>query len=470
MSKLTSFDHFERKEYEKSLSELNLTSNKNHTNVKHNILIVNYFLKKISPQTLLEELESFENPNETLIYNISVLHFKNQNYSKVVLLLSELFKTIETVEENLILKICFLLLEVYLSQNDIKESHRIVNYLETNFKSILLTETDEITKNFSNFNLSSSKILLNYYKNRFYILCEKFDQLKNISCIPLMEAHIKSLNDENTEGMKILIDNKLEIDPFVYFNNLGYLAVKMNKLNLSLFYLNQSLKKSKSNNIVSQHYYNTGLILMNSNRFKEAFDNFIRSYRCMSRNPKFWVHLAECCIEEYSQKNLEKKIILIHKNNELDLIKLPIPEKSDNYFHFTQDSFEMNLQMSVKYLLNAIYLIDNIDPNITLIYLKLAHVSLLINNPIMVLTYCKKVFSSGSIQLKSLAYSYCIKAICLIENSNVENYFPNQTILKEIIENHQILSGDILETVFINTSLFLILKVFLDQILTFREI
>jgi tetratricopeptide (TPR) repeat protein len=459
MSKLTSFEHFERKEYEKSLYELNLTSNKNVKNVKHNTLIINYFSKKISPQTLLKELESFENPNETLIYNISVLHFKNQNYSKVIQLLSDLFQTIESVEENLILKICFLLLEVYLSQNDVKESHRIVNYLEYNFKSILLTETDEMTKNFSNFNLSTSKILLNYYKNRFYILCEKFDQLKRISCIPLMEAHIKSLNDENTEGMKILIENKLEIDPFVYFSNLGYLAVKLNKLNLSLFYLNQSLKKTKTINNVSQHYYNAGLILMNSSRFNEAFNSFIRSYRCFSRNPKFWVHLAECCVEEYSQKISEKKIILIHKYNELDLIKLPIPEKSDNYFNFTQDSFEMNLQMSVKYLLNAIYLIDKNDPNVTLIYLKLAHVSLLINNPIMVLTYCKKVFTTGSIQLKSLAYSYCIKAICLLENSDVENYFPNQSILKEIIENHQILSSDILESVFINTSLYLILKV-----------
>ena len=285
------FELFEKKEYEKCLSELNLSTNiKNKSTIKHNILIIKYFSKKINLEELLKELENFENPNETMIYNLSILYFKKEKYSKTIQLLSNLFLKIETIEEQLAMKICFLLLEVYLNQNRIKESEKIINYLENSFKLILSTEIKikKISmKEISNFSFQSSKILLNYYKNRFLLLNKKYN-FNNIFVggglnIPLMESHLKTITNENEsiESMKILIENKKEIDSFIYFSNLGYISVKMNKLNLSLYYLNKAIKdegekdKSKISSILlSKHYYNRGLILMKLKRYKDAFECF----------------------------------------------------------------------------------------------------------------------------------------------------------------------------------------------------
>eukprot|EP01080_Neovahlkampfia_damariscottae_P011837 gene11837-5167_t len=452
-------DHFENKEYDKCISELNLCTNiKNNTTVKHNILIVKYFSKKISSKELLQELENFENPNDTIIYNLSVLYFKKENYSKSVQLLSNLFSKIQTIEEHLNLKICFLLLEIFLNQNKIKESEKIIGHLENTFKLILSTEIEKISMNdISKFSFKSSNILLNYYKNRFFMLNKKYDLIKNSFNIPVMEAHLKSMNETDSfEGMKILIENKKDIDTFIYFSNLGYISVKLNKLNLSLFYLNQALKQDNiSKMLLSQHYYNTGLISMKLNRYYDAFTNFKFASPFMSNNPKLWIHMGECCVEEYLKKFEEKKVILIHQNEQLDLIKLPIYRENEEKFSFLNDKLELNLHMGIKYFMNSIALInDKQDPYLMLVYLKLAHISLLIHDPIMVLSYCQIIFQKGSLQYKSIAFSYYLNAIALLNDKKELNSFSNtHHVLKEILSDFDLHSNDIKESIFINSSL-----------------
>ena len=77
-----------------------------------------------------EEDDVDEVEKAVLLYNISLVHYQTRNYEKAVVILEKLFKLIEPLEEGLAYKICFLLVECYLSTYQTEGAAVVVYYLD----------------------------------------------------------------------------------------------------------------------------------------------------------------------------------------------------------------------------------------------------------------------------------------------------------------------------------------------------
>ena len=77
-----------------------------------------------------EEEEVDEVEKAVLLYNIALVHFQTKNFDKAVVILEKLFKLIEPLEEGLVYKICFLLVECYLSTYQTEGAAIVVYYLD----------------------------------------------------------------------------------------------------------------------------------------------------------------------------------------------------------------------------------------------------------------------------------------------------------------------------------------------------
>lgn len=82
-------------------------------------------LSKDSEDGDIDEVEK-----AVLLYNIALVHYQTKNFDKAVEILEKLFKLIEPLEEGLAYKICFLLVECYLSTYQTEAAALVVYYLD----------------------------------------------------------------------------------------------------------------------------------------------------------------------------------------------------------------------------------------------------------------------------------------------------------------------------------------------------
>eukprot|EP00026_Physarum_polycephalum_P002861 Phypoly_transcript_02870.p1 GENE.Phypoly_transcript_02870~~Phypoly_transcript_02870.p1 ORF type:complete len:843 (+),score=269.67 Phypoly_transcript_02870:83-2611(+) len=140
------------------LSKLKSKGKENDPKILHNIALTEYYMNGTSdPQKLLDELgkvkalvlektttaqsESGEGQEEgvppsedidsaLLQYNQAVLLFQTRKYASALEILTRLFKTIEPIEDYLAVRICFLLVDLYILMKQPEKGFGVIAYLE----------------------------------------------------------------------------------------------------------------------------------------------------------------------------------------------------------------------------------------------------------------------------------------------------------------------------------------------------
>lgn len=165
------------------------------------------------------------------------------------------------------------------------------------------------------------------------------------------------------------LENCMKINlPCQYiYNSIGMIQFLNKKYGLSLFFYNKAIL-SLNNNLIEKYcseiYYNMGLCYLYNSEPCESFKCFLQcGNRYISRS-KYWIRLAECCIERYNKdkKNkIDKNLTLISNivENETCLryyLECVSKDFSDENF---DTSNSMSLMSGVQYLLNGLFLVKH---------------------------------------------------------------------------------------------------------------
>jgi len=378
--------HFNKKEYESCIDNLNKLL-KNTTNsteifkIKHNLAIAKYLHESNSndnqslhsEEKLLLELEDIKQSTKKhsthqfpiLIYNQSVLYFKKEKFKKVLELLEPLFESLDTLndqhttqllkyDEFLVLKICFLLLDIYIDRmKSVEKSAIIIKYIDNNFQSIIQSSTPSLPQlNITELSITESKFNICFYKAKLSIL--RRDDLNTIyeyiqtanqiisnaktkdsenyindimtTKLCLLESYEKLQRSFNVHTPAEIIDNMVKelvdilascrdrLSPVVHFNNLGCIYMRRDFPNasyMSQFYLSKSCRGFNS-----QSCYNLALQLLmressnmseiskclsKNNPFLQPYELLHKASLSMYDNPYLWIRMGECIICEHDR-------------------------------------------------------------------------------------------------------------------------------------------------------------------------
>lgn len=382
--------HFNRKEYEPCIENLNkLLKNTTNTTeifkIKHNMAIAKYLCEinssdsynECSEERLLLELEEIKQSTKKhsnhqfpiLIYNQAVLYYKKEKYKKVLELLEPLFESLDLndqhttqllkYDEFLVLKICFLLLDIYIDvMKCVDKSLLVIKYIDNNFQSIIQSSIPSLPQlNITELSITESKFNIFYYKSKISILRKeslsttleyinsanqiiknaiaKDNENKYINDLMatklcLLDCFLKinkksNNNDESysqimKECVEILGQHRGRLSPVVYFNNLGCLFLHMDNKEPSIMSQFYFSKASQSGNAQSQYNLAFQLLLRESKNIEEVarclsqnspflapYELFHKASLTMYDNPYLWIRMGECILCE-NQRLLKKDI------------------------------------------------------------------------------------------------------------------------------------------------------------------
>jgi len=121
------FSLFKEGKYSEAISELS----KSHTEATHNVLIAQYYQSKAKdPDWLLEKLLSLPESSPKCSYNRAVLSYFKQHYGAVLVYLQPLYKSIDSIEDFLGIKICLLLIEACFALQMVDQAGKVLETLE----------------------------------------------------------------------------------------------------------------------------------------------------------------------------------------------------------------------------------------------------------------------------------------------------------------------------------------------------
>lgn len=281
-----------------------------------------------------------------LLYNQAVVHFHTKRYKAAINILERLFKIIEPLGDMLALKVCVLLVEVYLLSHQLEQAHGMITYIENVMFAPKLqnNENDDSTKTL----LSVFKPKVHMFKVRLYMMRGFYGQCKrelklamnssnnstealflksNVECLRLnFQKSIKLLNSAPKTSELMSAGHPLHV---FYYNNMAAVHFAMKKYNLASMYglkaveENHRLMKTlppieKFNHLSGRSlptlavnkrtelHYNLAVSLLHAGQPSKAFDCLIESRTAFQCNPRYWLRLAECCIA--AEKQTCKKI------------------------------------------------------------------------------------------------------------------------------------------------------------------
>ena len=140
-----------------TLAKIKSDSKTGDPKVQHNTTVANYYQNNCTePKKLLDELQKIkkriddklqeqeesdevqgviyeEADSYVTLYNMAVINFQLRQYATTLSILETLFQNIEPMDENLAIKICLLLGELYLQLRYKDKVSLVIGYLEKTF-------------------------------------------------------------------------------------------------------------------------------------------------------------------------------------------------------------------------------------------------------------------------------------------------------------------------------------------------
>eukprot|EP01114_Cavostelium_apophysatum_P024407 TRINITY_DN9544_c0_g1_i1.p1 TRINITY_DN9544_c0_g1~~TRINITY_DN9544_c0_g1_i1.p1 ORF type:complete len:693 (+),score=200.67 TRINITY_DN9544_c0_g1_i1:213-2291(+) len=417
------FEHFKSKSYDKALEALTPVIKLKEKEkifdpkVQHNLSVVNYHLNGCSePKKFIEELakikkkmedttneqdaasaanngttpnsnstppsasssssSTFEDSDASLLgYNQAVVNLQLKQYATALATLETLFQNIEPLDEYLAVRVCFLLLDVYLILKQKDKASSVITYLEKSFPALandapVSAERDaenqrrtcgisssnvpaasSLTANAtsqSNPIMSAQEFRYHFHlaKAKLHLLSKNLKPSKKEIKLALgtgqnltslfLKANLEYLRSNFAKAIQLLLSAHSKVTDedhaaVLYFNNVGCIHYKMKKYSAANFYFTKSLRLNElllespdskklsffSKNRKMEILYNTGCQLLLTGKPEQAFQCFQQSTLLLYKQPKVWIRLAECCIALHAKKladaNKENKNHLVRK-------------------------------------------------------------------------------------------------------------------------------------------------------------
>lgn len=385
-SALLTSHEFEQRDYESCLGHMKslLANRPQDPKVLHNLYVAEFYLSNcrkidIFRTNILEvckqanisfdSTEILEDVDHcVLFYNQAVMLYHLNQHHSAIKILDKVFQFIEPLDEVLASKVCFLLLELYLSTFQQKKALGLIAYIETlPFISNKSNQNGKSGDKDKDNNKEDSKekdakesvsndVLkprLQQYKARCFALmktakaCKR--EIKSLMSSSGNNAHnilssylksqleyqrgnyrkaLKILNSPTVpENMTKFFTETGDCLPALYYNNVGCIHFYMGKQHLGCHYFGKALVeyenimqcvsgKSEDGSLprqlhlscISTRYsilYNLGMQHLHAGNYQKAFDCFFEVVKVYSMNPRLWLRLAECCIYAHKSDNSE---------------------------------------------------------------------------------------------------------------------------------------------------------------------
>jgi CCR4-NOT transcription complex subunit 10 len=170
-------NQFHSNKYDESLQTLNkIKSDGKSTDAKvdHNKVVAQYYQGNCTePKKLLEDLAKIRKRLEDklqeqeeeeiqdiniILYNMAVINYQLRQFATCLSILETLFHNIEPMDENLAIRICFLLGELYLNLKYKDKVSLVIGYLEKTFSQFTSDKKDSesVTTSFTQDSLTSN--------------------------------------------------------------------------------------------------------------------------------------------------------------------------------------------------------------------------------------------------------------------------------------------------------------------------
>jgi CCR4-NOT transcription complex subunit 10 len=297
-------------------------------------------------------------------YNIAVLLYQLKQYARCRTILEDMFSNIEPIDEFLALKLCFLLLDVYLLQRQTDRATEVLAYVEKAFAA--LTKADgkenggeggEVAavdgKGASDWpnkrstrrpptTISPDEVrsALSLYKAKLALMSRASKSSKREIKTTLnacaqnttglfLKCNLEWQRQNFRKAIKLLNNScqTTERDaniPALYFNNMGCIHHCMRRHQSAAFYFTRALqenealyrKPSDGRGISLPTFscdrrceleYNRGLQLLLSGRPVAAFDSFMVALQLLHSQPRIWLRLGEACVAHHLQQQSEEQ-------------------------------------------------------------------------------------------------------------------------------------------------------------------
>mmetsp|Transcript_147 Transcript_147/g.327 ORF Transcript_147/g.327 Transcript_147/m.327 type:complete len:697 (-) Transcript_147:137-2227(-) len=297
-------------------------------------------------------------------YNTAVLLYQLKQYSRCRAILEDMFSNIEPVDEFLVFRVCFLLLDVYLLQKQAEKATEVLAYLERSFLALTKVEGIKengdivaadglqgaaagITSDWPNkksarrppTDITPEEVrgALNLYKAKLALMARMSKSSKREIKTTLnacaqnttglfLKSNLEYLRQNYRKAIKLLNNScqRSDRDPNVsalYFNNMGCIHHLMRRHTAACFYFTRALQENdalysgpmeKAEHAISlpafacdrrcEIHYNKGLQLLFSSRPEQAFASFQESLHLFHRQPRAWLRVGEACAAAHIQQ------------------------------------------------------------------------------------------------------------------------------------------------------------------------
>ncbi|RWS19748.1 CCR4-NOT transcription complex subunit-like protein, partial [Leptotrombidium deliense] len=276
-----------------------LQNSKEQKPVDNNLIITEFAINK-DIDTLLNTLkasEELELEQQVLIdFNRALALAKyNQKYDEAIDLLearmSILSEPFGFVDERLTVKLCLLLSIIYIEKKiQPLKALQILQFISEKCSLSCIPSRLQQLKAKCYLQLGSTKAAKR--------------ELKSISGEPLLRSYLELQRNNLKKALKIF--NTCTRDSNLYVNNEAIIQYHFGKKNTAVY----SLSKI-ANDASPEVLYNLAIMQLFSGNAKAAFDILYNLVPHFKKNPRLWLRLAECCLEERSKTTL----------NDFDLLK-----------------------------------------------------------------------------------------------------------------------------------------------------
>ncbi|XP_047130711.1 CCR4-NOT transcription complex subunit 10 isoform X1 [Hydra vulgaris] len=285
-----------------------------------------------------------------LLYNQAVISFHLKKFANGINILERLFKIIEPLDDLLAVKVCILLIELYLQTNQYDQAFGMIKYVESAL--LISKQNGEISK------VVASKEMIDFFKPKIhmfkvrFLMRQPYNQCKkelklamnssqNSAEALFLKSNLECLHGNYQKSIKLLnsapksssITEGGHALAVMYYNNMSFVHFCMGKYNLAVLYAMKSLEENiaimkvlppmekfsnysgrslqtLSINQRANIMYNMGVSLLFANKPEQAFECLMESQSEYQCNPRYWLRLAEACIGVFLKStNKDKETI-----------------------------------------------------------------------------------------------------------------------------------------------------------------
>ncbi|XP_065065150.1 CCR4-NOT transcription complex subunit 10-like [Rhopilema esculentum] len=308
-----------------------------------------------------------------LLYNEGIIHYHLKQPKTAINIIEKLFKIIEPLDDHLAVKVCFFLVELYLSTFKTDQANGMLKYIEDvlfapkTFSHLQSNDNKQQGDNENSQSVSQSttskempeefKMHIYMAKAKMYLIRKALKECKreiksvlnmnaNNSDALFLKSNYEYTRENYPKAIKLL--NSVPLQTIVamrgqslvtlYYNNMSCIHFKLGKYNLGIFYARKALEENilamrslpsieknhqlsgrplqtLAMNKRSEIMYNMGVQLLFAGRPVAAFDCFMESNDLFECHPRFWLRLAESCI-------------MVHQQFQRDIIRSPVKKSS----------------------------------------------------------------------------------------------------------------------------------------------